>query len=227
MQPHACNYLTNQAAQTAFVHPSYPMSTEIYAQLIAKGFRRNGDDVYIPQCPSCNACIPARVKATDFKPNRNQTRCLKKNRHTEANIKPAVFDPAHFNLYQRYQQVKHPDSSMQYASKEDYIRFLSSTWCDSFFVEFKIDQRLVAVAVIDHVNDALSAVYTFFDTKYAHYSLGVYAVLWQLEYAKYLKLDWVYLGYWIADCQKMSYKSQYQPMEIFRDNQWKRYEQTE
>lgn len=223
MQPHLCNYLAMKTAQTAFVHPSYPISTAVYAKLITKGFRRNGDDVYKPQCPSCNACIPVRVNVADFKPNRNQKRCQSKNQHTQALIRPAVFQPQHYELYKRYQRMKHPDSSMQYATADEYIRFLSSTWCDTFFVEFKIEQRLVAVAIIDYLDDALSAVYTFFDPDFAHYSLGVYAVLWQLEYAKCSKLDWLYLGYWIADCKKMRYKNQYQPLETFRNNRWQPY----
>jgi arginyl-tRNA--protein-N-Asp/Glu arginylyltransferase len=31
---------------------------------------------------------------------------------------------------------------------------------------------------------------------------------------------YVYLGYWIEDCQKMSYKKQYQPIELFEENSW-------
>lgn len=221
MQPHACNYLEHKVAQTAFVHPSYPMTTPVYAGLLAKGFRRNGNEVYVPKCAACHACLPARVAVADFKPNRSQARCLTKNRLTTAVIKPAAFDQQHYDLYKRYQSTKHPDSSMQYASEKDYIRFLGSDWCDTYFVEFRIDEKLAAVAVIDHFNDALSAVYTFFDLDFAAYSLGVYAVLWQLDYAKHLKLDWVYLGYWIADCKKMRYKNQYQPLEIFQGNRWR------
>lgn len=220
MQPHACSYLADKTAQTTFVHPSYPMSTAVYAQLIAKGFRRNGDDVYTPQCSVCSACIPVRVPAASFKPNRNQSRCITKNHDTEAVIKPAAFEQQHYDLYCRYQRIKHPDSSMQYATTDDYLRFLGSTWCDTHFIEFNIAGQLVAVAIVDYFETAISAVYTFFDPDFAHYSPGVYAVLWQLDYAKQLKLKWLYLGYWIADCQKMRYKNQYQPLEIYRDNQW-------
>ncbi|NOT84872.1 MAG: arginyltransferase [Methylococcaceae bacterium] len=223
IQPHACSYLADKTAQTTFVHPSFPMTTETYAQLIAQGFRRNGSEVYTPQCANCSACIPVRIPIADFKPNRNQSRCLTKNRATEALIKPAIFEQQHYDLYCRYQRIKHPDSSMQYATSEEYLRFLSSAWCDTHFVEFTIAGQLVAVAVVDHFADALSAVYTFFDPDFAHYSLGVYAVLWQLNYAKQLKLDWLYLGYWIADCPKMSYKNQYQPLEIFRNDHWQRH----
>ncbi|MEQ1636489.1 MAG: arginyltransferase [Methylococcales bacterium] len=224
MQPHACSYLSNKTAQTTFVHPSFPMTTAVYAQLIARGFRRNGDDAYTPQCTGCAACIPVRVPVADFKPNRNQSRCITKNHNTEAIIKPAAFEQQHYDLYCRYQKTKHPDSSMQYATPDDYLRFLGSTWCDTHFIEFNITGQLVAVAIVDHFESAISAVYTFFDPDFAHYSLGVYAVLWQLDYAKQLKLNWLYLGYWIADCQKMRYKNQYRPLEIFRNDRWQLYQ---
>jgi len=32
----------------------------------------------------------------------------------------------------------------------------------------------------------------------------------------------VYLGYWVPDSQKMNYKSQYIPLELLLDGQWRR-----
>ena len=42
---------------------------------------------------------------------------------------------------------------------------------------------------------------------------GTLAVLLQIQLAQQMGLDHLYLGYWIADCQKMSYKTKYQPLE--------------
>ena len=53
------------------------------------------------------------------------------------------------------------------------------------------------------------------------FSLGNYAVLWQIEHAKTLDLEFLYMGFWIAECKKMSYKTQYHPLQGFIDNQWK------
>jgi len=50
-------------------------------------------------------------------------------------------------------------------------------------VEFSINNELAGVAVIDQFEQAWSAVYTFFEPKFASASLGVYAVLWQIEQA--------------------------------------------
>ncbi len=41
------------------------------------------------------------------------------------------------------------------------------------------------------------------------------------EYAKTLSLSYVYLGYWIKDCQKMSYKSLFQPLQLYKKGEWR------
>jgi arginine-tRNA-protein transferase len=220
---HACSYLDEQISQTVFVYPPSQLNTAIYSQLIQQGFRRSGDDVYVPHCPQCNACIPARLAVKEFKPNRSQQRCRIKNSQTQAVIKPAVFEQAHYELYIRYQKHRHRGGDMAESSPDDYFNFLSSSWCDTVFVEFLINEQLVGIAVIDQLNNALSAVYTFFDPEFSDYSLGVYAVLWQIDYAKRQQKDFVYLGFWIKACQKMAYKSNYQPLQIFRNRQWQNY----
>ncbi|MEZ5672771.1 MAG: hypothetical protein R3E08_10485 [Thiotrichaceae bacterium] len=50
--------------------------------------------------------------------------------------------------------------------------------------------------------------------------MGVFAVLWEIAEAKRLNKKWVYLGYWIKECSKMSYKNQYQPLEYYRQGNW-------
>ncbi|CCE22527.1 arginyltransferase [Methylotuvimicrobium alcaliphilum] len=223
-EKHSCSYLDDRIACSAFVHPSFELNNAFYSRLIERGFRRSGDYVYAPRCPQCQACTPARLPVAQFKPKRNQQRCLKKNQNTQTVIKPARFEQAHYDLYLRYQDSRHSDGSMAKSSPEEYLNFLGSRWCNTFFVEFLIDEQLIAVATIDRLDNALSAVYTFFDPDFSHLSPGMYAVLWQIEWAKQLKLDWLYLGFWIKDCRKMAYKIEYQPIELLIDNVWQAFD---
>jgi arginine-tRNA-protein transferase len=219
-EKHACSYLDDEVAQPAFVHPLFEMTVGIYSELIKQGYRRSGDEVYSPHCPNCSACIPVRLKVSGFIPNRSQLRCLRKNRDTQVLIKPAAFEKAHYQMYLRYQAERHSKGSMAHSGPNDYLHFLQSTWCDTSFVEFLINGELAAIAVVDRLDNALSAVYTFFDPKFSGNSLGVYAVLWQIEWAKQLDKEYLYLGFWIKKCRKMSYKSDYQPLQVFKDKQW-------
>ena len=219
-QEHPCSYLESERAQSVFVHPAYPATTSIYAQLIEQGFRRSGDEIYAPHCPHCSACIPARLPVEKFKPSRSQKRCLKKNINTQTIVKPAAFEQAHYDMYLRYQAIRHGDGSMAHASPNDYLAFLGSSWCDTRFVEFSINNELAGIAVIDQFEQAWSAVYTFFEPKFSNYRLGVYAVLWQIEQANLQQKDFLYLGFWIKACKKMAYKTNYQPIQLLIDNQW-------
>lgn len=219
-QEHSCSYLENQQAQSLFVHPSCQLTTEIYEQLIMQGFRRSGDDVYKPQCQQCTTCIPVRIEVAHFIPGKSQKRCLEKNKHTRAIIKPPVFEQAHYDMYLRYQANRHADGAMAQSDRDEYLSFLGSSWCDTFFVEFLINDELAGLAVIDQFDNALSAVYTFFEPKFAGYSPGVYAVLWQIEQARQQGRQFLYLGYWIKECKKMAYKSNYQPLQQLLDNEW-------
>ena len=230
-QQYPCSYLEGEQAQSVFVHPSCPVTTAIYGQLIEKGFRRSGDDVYAPHCPHCSACIPVRLPVEKFKLSRSQKRCLSRNVDTQVVVKPAVFEQAHYELYLRYQAIRHGDGAMANASPDDYLGFLGSSWCDTRFVEFSINNELAGVAVVDQFEQAWSAVYTFFEPKFADASLGVYAVLWQIEQARRQQKEFLYLGFWIKACKKMAYKSDYQPIQLLIEDQWidfvdlKKYEQ--
>ena len=223
-QDHHCSYFAERTAKSAFVHPSFALTPVIYSQLLALGYRRSGNEVYRPHCADCKDCIAARVPVHDFKPSRNQKRISLKNRDVAVNIKPADFEQTHYLLYKNYQQSRHSGGTMENSSPEDYMNFLSSDWCNTLFVEFTINDELAAVAIIDQLPDALSAVYTFFAPPFSQYSLGKYAILWEFDYAQHLNLEWLYLGFWLKDCQKMSYKNQFRPLQLFIDNQWQQYD---
>ena len=222
-EAHACSYLAQHNAQFAYIHPDFPLSTELYSQLIEQGFRRSGSHVYQPSCTACKKCTSVRLAVNDFQPSRQQRRTLRSNIDIQVRIKPATFEQQHFDLYLLYQKNRHTDSSMASATKDDYINFLSSEWCNTLFVEFSYAGKLAGIAVVDLLDNALSAVYTFFDPRFSKRSLGVYAVLWQIEHAKSLGMEWVYLGYWVEQCQKMSYKINYQPLQGLVEKEWRDY----
>ena len=219
-QEHPCGYLEPKIAQSLFVHPSYSITTSTYAHLLEQGFRRSGEEVYAPHCSQCSACIPARLPLKKFKPSKSQRRCMRKNIETQVNIKPAIFEQAHYDMYLRYQAIRHPEGSMINASPENYFSFLSSSWCNTQFVEFSIHNELAGIAIIDQFDEAWSAVYTFFEPKFSDYSLGVYAILWQIQQANLQQKEYLYLGFWLKDCTKMSYKTCYQPIQLLIDKQW-------
>lgn len=218
--PHDCSYLPGQTTQLAFLDPSIEITAELYSQLSMLGFRRSGRQIYKPHCPACQACIPLRVPLQSFQPDRNQRRIWRRNRDVTVSIKPAIFNEEHFALYQRYLTARHPDSSMATTSMEDYLSFLTCPGIETDFIEFRLAGQLLAIAVTDRLTDGLSAVYSFFDPDQGQRSPGVFTVLWQIDHGQRLRQHYLYLGYWIESCSKMSYKNRYQPCEIFSQNGW-------
>lgn len=218
--PHRCGYLEGRLASSVFVDPEAELDAHSYGALLAMGFRRSGAHVYRPECPGCQACVPVRVPVADFAPRRAQRRIWRANQDLTMRVCPPVFEPAHYALYQSYTAQRHTDGEMADMSADEYRDFLISDWCDTEFLEFRLGGRVVAVAVTDRVPTGLSALYTFFDPELGSRSLGVFAILSQIERARQSGLSFLYLGYWIRDCRKMAYKAEYRPLEALQDNHW-------
>jgi len=218
---HPCSYISGLVARNAVVDPSYKMTPEIYDFLLQSGFRRSGEQVYRPYCESCEECVTTRILVNDFKRSRSQKRIWKLNQDLVVKINENMFSKEYLPIYQRYLESRH--ESVDYEGVE---QFLMSKWCNVHFYEFyRHDEEgvehLIGVAVADQVKSGLSAVYTFFDPDYgSKRSLGVFAVLWQIERAKTLNMDFVYPGFWIKECRKMNYKSNYQPIEGLIKGKW-------
>ena len=221
--PHKCSYLPERQSNTLFADPEADMDMASYSEMLRFGFRRSGRIVYSPRCEYCKQCVSVRVPVTTFAPRRNQRRVAKLNTDIEMRERQPEFDPEHFRLYRRYTQARHEDGDMASASPEEYLSFLSAPWCDTLFLEFWLKQRLVGVAVTDIVENGLSAVYTFFDPYFSARSPGTFAILRQIDLARTLGLEHLYLGYWIRDSQKMAYKINFRPIELWRAGRWERF----
>lgn len=215
-----CSYLPGRNARNLVADPS-AIDQLSYEQLVLMGFRRSGEHVYRPHCQGCSGCLSLRIPVEQFKPNRNQRRIWKQNQDVQVRIMPPGFRLDHYRLFERYVHGRHPDGGMDNTNPDNYLSFISSRWSDTWLWEFTVQDQLQAVAVVDHLQDGLSAVYTFFDLDSAARSLGTYAILYQIEQARQQGLKWVYLGYWIKNCQKMAYKSNFKPYQIFIEGEWR------
>nr|WP_314871686.1 arginyltransferase [uncultured Pseudomonas sp.] len=219
-QPHACSYLPDEQATTLFLDPSQPMDVDVYADLSEMGFRRSGDHLYRPHCQNCNACVPARIPVARFIPNRQQRRILKRNSDLQVIAARPSFKEEYFDLYRRYIEQRHSDGDMYPPSRDQFSTFLVRDLPFCWFYEFRLHGRLLAVAVCDMLPNGLSAVYTFYEPDEERRSLGRFAILWQISDALRQNLEAVYLGYWIKNCKKMSYKTQYRPIELLINQRW-------
>ena len=224
--PHPCDYLPGQQSRSLVVMDEEALSPRAYEFLLAQGFRRSGSHAYRPWCDHCRQCVAARIPVDSFRPNRSQRRIQRRNADLQASWKKADrLDDEQWALYHRYLQARHGEGEMARAGRAASDDFLFSPWAETRLLELRLEGELVAVAVTDEQPRSFSALYTFFAPGHARRSLGTQAILQQIDTARSEGKSWLYLGYWIAPCRKMSYKANFLPVEVRRPEDEIRHEE--
>jgi len=218
---HHCGYWPDRIARDLVLDPSDPMLPALYSPALAMGFRRSGHHVYRPNCVGCQACTPVRIPIGRFAPSRSQRRCLARNADLQVSVHPARRSDETFALYRSYVGARHAGGGMDDPSHQDFDAFLACDWSPTSFLEIRLGQELLAVAVTDVLSDSLSAVYTYFSADHAARSLGTFAILAQIEHARREGLEYLYLGFWLDGHPKMNYKQTFRPLQLLVDRDWR------
>lgn len=220
--PLPCPYVAGRIERKVVTEITGSDAEELHDRLSRAGFRRSHNIAYAPVCPGCNACVPIRIPVDRFRPNRTQRKCLATNALVEGFEVPAHATTEQFALFQRYQLARHGEGDMAGMSFYDYRAMVEDTPIETFVAEFREpDDRLIGACLTDRLGDGLSAVYSYFDPELERRSIGTLSVLWLIERARMLGLPYIYLGYWVSDSRKMSYKARFRPSEILSGGVWR------
>jgi arginyl-tRNA--protein-N-Asp/Glu arginylyltransferase len=217
-----CAYFPEEqrASRTAFALPG-PLTQAEYRAAMSLGMRRSGTLVYRPLCPGCRRCQPFRVDVARFVPSRSQKRAEKRcaGRFVIDVVRPRV-DDEHLSLYSRYQTFQHGKDGQQ-TDEESYARFLVDTVADTWELAWRDEAgRLLAVGIIDVVDDGISSVYFFWDPLLEDLSVGVASALWEIDLCRRWNKPYYYLGYLVPGSRTMSYKSQFAGGEVWDGTTW-------
>lgn len=218
-----CPYLPGQQEQRILTELSPELVADgLFDLLSAAGFRRSHGVMYMHACSRCNACVPVRIPVERFRPNRTQRRVWKRNHDLIPSIAHARATREQYELFERYQHVRHTDGEMAQMNAMDYMAMVNNSLVDTKMLVLRDSSaKLVGASLIDQTRDGYSAVYSFFDPDQESRSLGVHLILTMIEAARRRRLPYVYLGFWIRNCQKMSYKTAYRPVEMLSQGGWR------
>ncbi len=219
LPPHPCPYLPGRESlsRAFYIHR---MSPDLYQAFMDAGFRRSGKLIYQPICNGCRACQPIRVSVEKFQASKSQRRCWKRNRDLVATFGQPDPTEEKFALYQRYIREWHGTND---ATRESFESFLYESPVHTLESTFRDRHgRLLAVGICDLSPRSLSSVYFYFDPAESHRGLGTFGALWEIYWAKFRKMPYYYLGYYVQACSAMEYKANYRPCEILcGDGVWR------
>lgn len=86
-------------------------------------------------------------------------------------------------------------------------------------MNYYLDGTLIAVGVLDLLECGMSSVYFFFDPILKPLKFGIVGAIYELDFMKKTQKKFenfkdYYLGFYIPDCEKMNYKSDFEPCYI-------------
>lgn len=225
--PSPCPYLEGREERKVFTELRGPEAAQLNEALSRVGFRRSQTVAYRPACEGCSACISVRVLAERFRPTRRMRRIASRNSDIVARQRIAVAREEQYKLLKAYLAARHKEGGMADMDVDDYAEMVESSPVDTFLVEYRLkaeaagkSNRLIAVALTDRMSDGLSMVYSFYDPALEKRSLGTLMILDHIERTVASGGQHVYLGYWIKDSPKMSYKQDFAPLERLGPEGW-------
>lgn len=144
-------------------------------------------------------------------------------------------------IYQKMENFKHVDPD-----SDSIIYFGSDIEDSSLLVKppplptnygtyhclYYLNDKLIAVGVLDALPKCLTTVYLFYDTDYKHLNLGIYSALVEISMVRRLsnyycgppdkkQLKHYYLGYYVHVCKKMHYKPTFRPSYLLCNETYK------
>ncbi len=181
--------------------------------LLDSGFRRSGDMYYNNICPHCKKCQSILVPVAEFMPSKSQRRVIKRNEDLKIITTQAVATDEKFELFKKYCLERHESEDM--ATRECFDG-LYNGYSNIIEMSYYLEDRLVGVGILDVGNIYVSTTYFYFDPSedLKMRSLGVFSAIKEIEYAKEFGYPYYHLGYYIEDCKKMNYKTNFRPYEI-------------
>ena len=215
--PSRCSYLASENWSLEY-EQFLSISPAEYLQRLSEGWRRFGSTLFRPRCSTCKACRSLRVLVDHFRPDRSQRRNRRLN---EPGIHLQIGSPEvtreKLDLYDRYHAFQSACKGWPEHPAKDARSYVESFVDNPFPTKeycYYEEGRLVAVGYVDELPGGMSAIYFFYEPSVKHRGLGTWHILTLIDQAAGQRVPHLYLGYCVADCPSLAYKSRFRPNEM-------------
>lgn len=216
----SCSYLSNERMRMQYKFIEN-VTMALNQDLVERGWRRFGRYYSRPQCPQCQSCLNLRIDIQNYHFSRSAKRVFKKAEGLRYVIQAPTLSSEHIELYDKYH--KHMEQKRgwkYYALKPQSYHELYVAGAENFGKEilYFFNDRLIGVDLVDFLDNGISSIYFYYDPAFEHLSLGRLSIYEQILLAKEYGLEWIYLGYYVKECQSLAYKARYTPYQILQGN---------
>jgi leucyl-tRNA---protein transferase len=219
-----CEYLPDRTWQLRYELVPHLRPAD-YMQRLEQGWRRFGYAMFRPDCPSCRMCQSLRVPVATFRPNASQRRAWKRN-HGDVTVRVGApsLSRDRLDVWARFHRHGHETKGWPEEAEGNPGMLLQNPFRTEEWTYY-VGDRLIAVAYVDALPEALSAIYCYYDPAEGARSPGTFNILSLLASARERGLPHVYLGYYVAGCRSLEYKRRFRPNEVLRpDGAWEPFE---
>ena len=218
--PRNCPYLPGKKEHLLFTDLTKFISKKVLEKLVSEGFRRSENIFYKPACKNCNSCISTRVDVNSFLFSKNFKRILKKNKDLKLKIEKPKSTINHYKLFKNYLKLRHSKGDMADMTYLDFRTMIEISPVDTKILNVYKNNKIFGIMLYDIYKDSYSANYSFFEPRNKDRSLGTFLILKLIEQAIKEKKKYLYLGYYVKECKKMSYKIKFKPIEVLKNKNW-------
>ncbi|MBB6460605.1 GNAT family protein [Flammeovirga kamogawensis] len=190
-----------------------------YDYLLAHGWRHFGDNFFryninMHDNAICNV-IPLRVKLQDFIYSKSQKKIQKKCSEFTISIDNVCIDNVTHSLFEKHKK-KFIDNTP--SSIYDFLSSKNVSNVPTQIKEVRVfdSETLIAISYFAIGENSISSIYGMFDTDYNRYSLGLFTMFIEIEFAKTQDLLYYYHGYCYDVSSFYDYKKKFRAVQSYQ-----------
>ncbi|MDB5490216.1 MAG: arginyltransferase [Micavibrio sp.] len=221
-----CSYKPGEMAKIFAIHAdrSAAGKKELFSELLPQGFMAARYFAFAPDCKSCNACVPLRIRTDDYKFSKSDKVLFRHNDGlTSHYLKPGLpvtLTSEHFDLFRKHSLHRLPAQGQEKWDNTVIRNYLEG---HSGLLDLREkDGALVASVIFNYLDKGVAPYYVIYDPEKSgnRASLGTLCLLKMIEHSKNENPGPVYLGHWVDGANKLNYKKRFRNLEALIDTGW-------